>query len=152
MMFVSVAAAVLASQMLVLSRAWLGTFGPDPLVLLAAYATLYAPRRSVLPSLVLLGWLRALVLLEPAGGQVLCLLVAGAIVSGLREHLVEHRQLGFVLGALILAGCWSMAAALVSAGFGVVVLGGRELVLGAALSVPLAALAGRANRRLGARA
>lgn len=141
--------AVLAGQVFVVSRAWLGSFAPDLLVPIAAYLALYWPRRSVLLAIVLVGWVRAMVLVEPVGGQVLAVLVASAIVSGLRPHLLEFREFGYVLAALIMAGCWSMAAALTSHAFGVTVIGGRELVLGSLLSVPLAGLASNLARRHG---
>ena len=144
--------AALLSQVFVLSRAWLGSYAPDPLLVVASFAALYWPRGGLILPVLAVGWLRGLVLLEPAGGQVLCCLVSTLIVSGLRVHLLEWRGLGFVLGSFIQAGCWSMAATLVSHLFGVPVLGGRELVLGAALSIPLAGLAQAASRRVGARA
>lgn len=141
--------AVLLGQVFVVSRGWLGSFALDPLVPVAAYVALYWPRRAVLIPIVLLGWVRALVLVEPAGGQVLAALVSFAIVAGLRSHLLEFREFGYVLGTLILAGCWSMAAALIAHGSGVAVTGGRELVLGSLLSVPLAGLALSMARRHG---
>lgn len=141
---------VLAGQLFVVSRGWLGSFAPDLMVPLAAYLALYGRRRSALIGIVLLGWVRALVLVEPVGGQVLAALLACAIVSGLRPHLLEFREFGFVLAAFILAGCWSMAAFLTSHAFGVTVIGGRELVLGSLFSVPLAGLASRLARRHGA--
>jgi hypothetical protein len=140
---------VLLGQAFVVSRGWLGTFAPDPLVPIAAYLALYWPRRSVLPCIVLLGWVRALVLVEPAGGQVLAALISCAIVAGLRPHLLEFREFGYVLGTLILAGCWSMAAALITHASGVSVIGGRELVLGSLLAVPLAGVAVNVARRYG---
>ena len=139
--------AVLLGQLFVVSRGWLGGFAPDPLVPIAAFVALYWPRRSVLPAIVLLGWVRALVLVEPAGGQVLAALISCAIVAGLRPHLLEFREFGYVVGTLILAGCWSMAAVLTTHAFGVSVTGGRELVLGSLLAVPLAGWAvGMASR------
>ena len=141
--------AVLLGQVFVVSRGWLGSFAPDPLVPIVAFVALYWPRRSVLLSIVLLGWVRALVLVEPAGGQVLAALIACAIVAGLRTHLLEFREFGYVLGTLILAGCWSMAAVLTSHAFGVAVTGGRELVLGSLLAVPLSGLAVSMARRHG---
>ncbi len=140
---------VLLGQLFVVSRGWLGSFAPDPLVVVATWVALYWPRRTALLPLVLLGWIRALVLVEPAGGQVLPVLVAAAIVAGLRQHLLEFREAGFVVGALVYAGCWSMAAFLVSRGFDVPLTGGRELVLGALLSIPLAGPAMNAARRHG---
>lgn len=138
MILALVCVAVLLGQVFVVSRGWFGSFAPDPLVPVAAFVALYWPRRTVLLCLVLLGWLRALLLLEPVGGQVLAVLIAYAIVAGLRTHLLEFREFGYVVGAFILAGCWSMAAVLTSHAFGVGVTGGRELVLGGLLSVPLA--------------
>jgi hypothetical protein len=139
---------VLLGQVFVVGRAWLSPYAPDPLVLVASFVALYWPRRSMLLPVVAVGWVRGLLLLEPVGGQVLCALVATAIVSGLREHLLEFRQLGYVLGSLIMAGCWSMAAALTSKGFDVSITGGRELVLGGLLSLPLATWAVSTGRRV----
>ena len=141
--------AVFLGQVFVVSRGWFGSFAPDPLVPIAAFVALYWPRRTVLLSLVLLGWLRASLLVEPAGGQVLAVLVAYAIVTGLRTHLLEFREFGYVLGAFILAGCWSMAAVLTSSAFGIGISGGRELVLGGLLSIPLAGWATNLANRYG---
>jgi len=139
---------VLLGQAFVVGRAWLPGYAPDPLVLVASFVAIYWPRRSMLLPVVFVGWVRGLVLLEPVGGQVLCALVATAILSGLRDHLLEFREVGYVLGTLIMAGCWSMAAALTTHFSGVAIVGGRELVLGALLSVPLAAWATSRGRRL----
>ncbi len=140
---------VVLGQMFVVSRGWLGAYGPDPLIPIAGYVALYWPRRTALLPIVLLGWVRALILVEPGGGQVLAALVSFAIVGGLRQHLLEFREMGYVLGTLILAGCWSMATVLTTRAFGVPIAGGRELVLGAVLSVLLAGVAFNTAQRYG---
>lgn len=138
--------ALFASQALVVSRAWLAAYAPDPLLPVAAFAALYWPRRGLLLPVLVVGWLRALVLLEPAGGQVLCVLGSTLIVASLRPALLSWGRAGYVLAALVQAGCWSLCAAAVSALSGQTITGGRELVLGALLAVPLAGLACAAGR------
>jgi len=112
-------------------------------VLLAAFAAMYLPWRRLLACAVLMGWLRAVVLLEPAGGQVLCAWGALVLVAGLRSQLALRERLGFVLAAVLVAGTWSLLGRGLSALFDVPLTGGRELLLGAALALPLAHLAPR---------
>lgn len=143
---VAVLLALASAQLLVLGRAHLGGWAPDLLLLVLLHGALFAPSRRLLMVPLVVGWLRALVLLEPAGGQVLAALAATLLVSSLRSQIREAPGLGWVLGAFLAAGSWSLTAALLEAITGVPLVAGRELVLGALLAVPLAGLAARRRR------
>jgi hypothetical protein len=144
---VGIVLALLSAQLLVLSRALLGNWAPDLLVVVLLHGALFAPARRLLLVPLVVGWLRALVLLEPVGGQVLGALVATLLVSSLRSQLRDAPALGWVFGAFLAAGSWSLTVALLELVSGVPLVAGRELVLGAVLAVPLAGVAAARARR-----
>jgi len=140
------AAAVLSAQALVLGRALLGSMAPDPMVVLATALALAWPARRLLLAAVFLGWVRALVLVEPAGGQVLCAWAALFSVAAFRSSLRRGGRRGFLFAGVLLAAVWWLTALAVSWAAGVHVSAGRELLLGLLLAVPCAGLLMRISR------
>jgi len=133
--------ATVASQLFTAARSWLGAAAPDPFVLVAAFAAVWWPRRTRLLAVVLLGWTRALILVEPAGGQVLCAWLTFVFVGVFRDRLMALRKTGYVVGAALTACCWVLGARLVALVPGADPTAGRELMLGALLAIPLAGVA-----------
>ncbi|MFT7463699.1 MAG: hypothetical protein ACI9EF_002046 [Pseudohongiellaceae bacterium] len=133
MIFVALAAALLAGQAFVLGRAWLGPLAPDPMVLVATFLALTCSRRRLLVGVIAVGWVRALVLVEPAGGQVLCAWGAMYAVASLGRG----GQRGPLFSSVVLAAVWWCCAWLVRWASGVSVLAGQELFLGVIFSVPV---------------
>jgi hypothetical protein len=135
------ALAVLSVQSYVVAESWIGIQAPDPIICLAAFAGLYWPRRTLLLAAIALGWGRALVLLEPAGGQILCAWLTLAVVASQRGDHARTSWVWFVTAALLAAATWSTAGVMVRLAFDVPLQAGLELFLGAVLSIPLAGLA-----------
>ncbi len=94
---------LVATQLLLAGEAWLGSAAPDPLVGLAAFAGLYGGRRSTLVLALAAGWARASVLLTPAGGAVLAVWLAAAMVVSQRSSLNRRRWTSFAVAALVSA-------------------------------------------------
>jgi hypothetical protein len=147
MLLLALAAAPLGA----LSRSWWGELGPDPTVLVAAAcALLLKPRQLALTALAL-GWSRALVLGEPAGGQVLCALAALSVGWRLGPGGPGGRP--WLLTSLSVAGTWwlvSQALALVLGllpGALVAPSAGAGLFTAAALALPSPVLANWRHRR-----
>lgn len=129
--------ALLAAELLLLGRAWLGPWAPDLFVPVAALLSTSLPSSRLPLCALALGWMRALVLLEPVGGQVLCALVAlsaSALLGGVGGLRGLPRSAGVV------ALCWYGTASLL----GRFALpagpphGGTELLMGALVVLPLA--------------
>lgn len=143
---------LVTGRLFLLGQLWLGEYAPDPTILVAVLCALALPPRRMVFAAVLLGWGRAVVLLEPAGGQVLCAWGAMAVVAGLRSQLQLLEGTGYVLGCVIGAGCWSLVARGLQLVADQPLTGGRELLLGAALALPIAGLAHRLGAGAGATA
>lgn len=141
MTLVVVVLTVLLAQAHLVARAWLGGLAPDPLVVLATLLALVLPRRRLVLAALLLGWVRALTLAEPMGGQVLCLWAAMALVAFLREGLVAGGRSGVLVAGGLLALCWWSSAQVLGLAADAPVSAGRELLLGVPLAVPFAGLA-----------
>lgn len=140
--------AVLAAHLSALGRAWWGPWAPDPFVPLAALLALQAPRRLLPLAALLLGGLRAVVLVEPAGGQVLPLLLALGTVAALRERLGRR---AILRASLIVASVWWLMTALLASVLTRAPQAGPELFTGAAMLLPLPVLVRLVlRRRLGA--
>ena len=137
MILVALGAALLAGQLWAVSRAWLGPAAPDPLVAVAMGLALTWPRRQLLWGAVMVGWVRALVLTEPAGGQVLCAWAALLIVASARRGLRRSGRSGVLLAGLLLAVVWWCSALVLSWAWGVPVVAGQELFWGVLVGAPL---------------
>ena len=135
--------ALLSAHSLALGRLWWGDLAPDPMVLVIAGLALQGQRRVLLPGAVVAGWLRALVLLEPAGGQVLGAWAAIFLVASLREHLGARSLL---TASVLAAGTWAGVTLLLSAITGSGHVGLSSLFLGAGLAIPFS-LVGALRRR-----
>lgn len=130
---------------------WCGAWAPDPSVALAVLA-LAALRPAALPAAALaLGWMRAIVLVEPAGAQVLAALVALQVARGLIG--LPTRRTAFSAAAVV-AVAWSAVLFLIDtwiassarAGGSTVDLA-RPLLLGALLLLPFSLARAWARRR-----
>lgn len=135
-------AAVACGPALLVARAWLGAWAPDPSVVVLAWAAL-GPRRTPRAALVLLlGAGRALVLLEAVGPQLLAAGCAFLVVRAAREGL---REIGgrrpLLLGALLAGAAWLAAARVLGAWLEPAPWAGAELVLGALWAAPAGVLA-----------
>lgn len=131
------AAAFLAGQALLLGRAWLGPLAPDPMVVVGVTLALSQPPRRLLAAAVMLGWVRALVLVEPVGGQVLCAWAALFAVATLARGLRRSGRSSFLFGGMVLAAVWCAGALVVSWASGVTVSAGPELWWGVVLAAPV---------------
>ena len=152
MILLLLVAGLVTGRVFLLGQQWLGASAPDPTILVAVLCALsLSPRRVVLAA-VLIGWGRAVVLLEPAGGQILCAWAAMAVIFGLRSQLQLLEGTGYVLGCVIGAGCWSLVVRVLQLVVDQPFTGGRELLLGALLALPIAGLAHRAASGAGASA
>jgi hypothetical protein len=145
------ALALAAAPLGALSRSWWGDLGPDPAVLVAAAcALLLKPRQLALAALAL-GWSRALVLGEPAGGQVLCALAALSVGWRLGPGAPGSRP--WLLTSLAVAGTWWLVAQVLALVLGllsgalVAPAAGPGLFLAAALALPSPVLASWRARR-----
>ena len=135
---------VAAAQAYVVAAAWLGLQAPDPVVGLAAFAGLWWPRRTLPLAALVLGLGRAVVLAEPAGGQVFCAWFALAVVAAQRpdpRRAAENLYPRFAWAALSAAGAWALGGWVLRALFDVPLQSGRELFLGVLVVLPLAKLA-----------
>lgn len=137
MILVALGAALLAGQLWAVSRAWLGPVAPDPLVIVGTALALSCPRRQLPWVAMMVGWVRALVLIEPAGGQVLCAWAAMVVVAAVRRGLRRQGRSGVLLGGLLLALVWWCSAAALSWVWGASVIAGEELFWGVLAGVPL---------------
>ncbi len=134
--------AVTATQIHVVADAWLGPAAPDPTVCLAAFCGLYWPRGTLPLAALALGWGRAMVLVEPAGGQVLCALVALALVATQRDdNSTSEGGYALVWAALTVSLAWAAAGWLLGQFTDVPIKAGRELFLGSVLALPFVRLA-----------
>ena len=131
-------AAVLLGQLHVLGVAWFGPWVPDPVVVLAAIAGLHWQRQRLLGAALVLGWGRALVLLEPAGAHILCAALALMVVASQREAFDRNRAGTLLFASLLAAGCWMAGTWLLGAVFGMPLSAGPSLLTGALLALPLA--------------
>ncbi len=135
-----------ATQAALLAAPWTGGLALDPTVCLAAFAGLYWPRRTLPLAALALGWGRAVVLLEPAGGQILCAWVALMFVAAQRT---ETRQgaaeavpwTRFVIAAFLAAAAWMGAGWLLGMVLPNPLQAGRELFVGVIVAIPVARLA-----------
>jgi len=143
-MIVLLALAVLMGQLHALGAAWAGAFVPDPFVCLAAFAGLYWPRRGLAGAALALGLGRALVIMEPAGGQVLCAWGALLVLASQREAFDRGRPATLAAAALLVAVTWTVLAWLLALISGAPVSAGLSLFTGAALAPLLARPAHRA--------
>lgn len=143
---------VAAAQGHVVAAAWLGLQAPDPMVGLAAFAGLWWPRRTLPLAALVLGLGRAVVLAEPAGGQIFCAWLALAVVAAQRpdpRRDVEGIYVRFAWAALSAAAAWAAAGWVLRALFDVPLQSGRELFLGVIVVLPLARLAALGARGAG---
>lgn len=132
---------VAAAQAYVVTESWVGVQAPDPVVCLAAFAGLYWPRRALPLAALALGWGRAAVLVEPAGGQILCAWVAVTVVAGQRGDSPSRSWTEYVAAALVTAAAWSLTGVVVRLVADVPLQAGLELFLGAIVAIPLARVA-----------
>ncbi|MGQ0553531.1 MAG: hypothetical protein ACT4PU_09970 [Planctomycetota bacterium] len=160
--------ALLWTQLHAVARAWAEAVGwpaalvPDPFALLVAGAALGgagraaggrsasawgldrgAERNALLLAALSLGLGRALVLAEPAGGQVLCAALAVLLIGGQRSSFDRRSAAGWALAALLVALCWWAGGALLAWLSGAPVSGGPALACGAALAWPWLGLRAR---------
>jgi hypothetical protein len=115
---------VVLAQLHVLGSAWGGPLVPDPFACVLAIAGLHGRPGTLLTAAVGMGWARALVFVEPAGGTVLATLFALWIVSEQRETLDKQGALSLALAAGLGACAYALAA------FGLRLLGGEPISAG----------------------
>jgi hypothetical protein len=143
--------ALAAAPLGALSRSWWGGLAPDPVVLVAAACALLLKPRQLALAAVALGWSRALVLGEPAGGQVLCALAALSVGWRLGPGGSDGRP--WLLTSLSVAGTWWLVAQALSLLLGLLPGGlmaptaGPGLFTAAALALPSPILASWRVRR-----
>jgi len=143
-------AAVASGPALLVARAWLGAWAPDPAVVVLAWAALGPRRAPRTLLLVLLGVGRALVLLEPVGPQLLAAGFAYLVLRAAREGLREvgGRQ-PLLLGAALAGVAWLAAGRALGLWLQPAPLAGPELLLGVLWAVPGGVLSLRARGRRG---
>ena len=144
-----IVASVLAGQVHALGAAWTHPALPDPFVVLAAFVGLFAPRRALPWAAVGLGWGRALVTLQPAGAEVLCVGLALLVVASQREAFERDRPSTLFFVALLATGAHAVGAWALSACGAAEVGGGLALLTGSLLAMPLARPARRVARGVG---
>ncbi|RKY20966.1 MAG: hypothetical protein DRQ55_05840 [Planctomycetota bacterium] len=156
MIYVVFLAALVSAPLLTLGTAWLGPAAPDPFVPAAVWAAQCLRVRQLPWAAVALGWMRAFVLAEPAGGQVLCALLALLLAARVGPAGSSGRPL--LTTAVVIALSWWAVAALLSWVAGVLpgaagnLLSGPSndgsgLLLGALLLLPSPLLAAWRMRR-----
>lgn len=142
-------AALAASPLHALARAWLGGWAPDPSAAVLAVALLSAGRTTRTLVIVLLGLGRALVRLEPSlAGELLAVFITATVLEiaaeGLRD--VFGRRPWFAV-ALAAAALWTALLFGLSVFTPLPVTPGPELLLGALAVLPVALLQQRDARR-----
>ena len=145
-MIALVIATIVLGQLHAFGAAWTAAWLPDPFIVVAAYAALFLPARSLPLAALALGWSRGVLHTESAGAHVLCAWLALALVSSQREAFERDRPSGQLLAALLAAigfcgGAWALRGA-----FGIPVTAGLPLLAGALLVLPFSALLRRAGR------
>ena len=143
-----------ATQAALLAAPWTGGLALDPTVCLAAFAGLYWPRRTLPLAALALGWGRSVVLLEPAGGQILCAWLALMFVAAQRRedrHGVAEPVpwTRFVIAAFLAACAWLAAGWVLNLALPTPIQTGRELFVGVLVAIPVARLARGAARATG---
>ena len=143
---------VVLAQVHVLGAAWAGPLVPDPFACVLAIAGLHAGRPGgLLMPAVGMGWARALVFVEPAGGHVLATLLALWLVSEQRETLDKQGALSLLLAAGLGACAYALAAFALRLVGGEPISSGPSLFLGVLLAPllagPVRAVARAARRR-----
>ena len=142
---------VVLAQLHVLGAAWAGPLVPDPFACVLAIAGLHVRPGRLLLAAVGMGWARALVFVEPAGGHVLATLFALWLVGEQRETLDRHGAVSLLLAAALGACAYALAA------FGLRLVGGEPIsaglplfagvLLAPLLAGPVRAVARSARRR-----
>ena len=142
---------VLLAQLHGLGAAWAGPLVPDPFACVLAVAGLHGRPGWLLLPAVGMGWARALVFVEPAGGHVLATLFALWLVSEQRETLDKHGALSLLLAAGLGACAYALAAFVLRLVGGEPISSGPPLFLGVLLApllaAPVRAVARSARRR-----
>lgn len=98
------AASLLLTQLHLVGTAHWGELVPDPIVPLIVLAGLASRGPGVPLSALALGWSRAVVRVEPAGGPVLAVLLAVGLVVLCRRRLPGRRSARILLAAVLAAG------------------------------------------------
>jgi hypothetical protein len=129
---------VVLAQLHVLGVAWAGALVPDPFACVIAIAGLHGRPGGLLLPAVGMGWARALVFVEPAGGHVLATLFALWLVSEQRETLDKQGALSLLLAAGLGACAYALAAFVLRLVGGEPISAGLSLFAGVLLAPLLA--------------
>ena len=142
---------IVLSQLQVLGAAWAGPLLPDPFACVLAIVGLHARPGALLMAAVGMGWARALIFVEPAGGHVLAALFAVWIVSEQRETLDKQGAVSLLLAAGLGACAYALAAFVLRLFGGEPITAGLPLFAGALfaplLAGPVRAVSRAARRR-----
>jgi len=141
---------VVLAQLYALGSAWAGPLLPDPFACVLAVVGLHGRPGALLTAAVGMGWARALIFVEPAGGHVLAALFALWMVSEQRETLGRQGAFALTMAAGLGACAYALAAFVLRLVGGEAISAGLPLIAGA-LFAPLLAgpvrAASRAARR-----
>ena len=142
---------IVLAQLHVLGSAWAGPLVPDPFACGIAIAGLHRRPGGLVLAAAAMGWARALVFVEPAGGHVLATLFALWLVSEQRETLDKQGALSLTLAAALGACAYTLAAFVLRLIGGEPISAGLPLFAGALLAPllagPVRAVARTARRR-----